>query len=259
MISLPNGKTIYLRNPKTNMMKKIAFCSLILLVFASSCREIAGPRVRGSGNIITENKNETGFSGIDVAGAIDVYIKQDSTTSIKVEADDNIMEYVQVHTHGSTLEISTENNIRLKPSQKIKVYVTNPEFKEFQVSGASSVRSENEITSPVGFNIDLSGASEGRLELNAPKVSVNSTGASQANLRGKTKDFVGDASGASEIHCFDLLSENAEVDVSGASSIEVFASVKLAGQASGASSVNYKGNAQVSVDKSGASSVNKKD
>ena len=259
MISFPNGKTIYLRNPKTNTMKKIGFLSLIILVFASSCREIAGRRVRGSGNIITENRNETGFSGIDVSGAIDVYIKQDSTTSVKVEADDNIMEYIQVHTHGSTLEISTENNIRLKPSHKIKVYVTNPEFKELQVSGASSVRSENEIRSSGGFNIDLTGASEGKLELDAPRVSVHATGASHANLRGRTKDFEGGASGASEIRSFDLLSENAEVDASGASSIEVFASVKIAGQASGASSVNYKGNAQVSVDKSGASSVNKKD
>lgn len=241
------------------MMKKITLFSLMILVFASSCREIAGPRVRGSGNIISENRNESGFNNIDVSGAIDVYVKQDSTTSVKVEADDNIQEYIEVHTNGSILEIYTENNIRLKPSHKIKVYVTNPEFKGFQVSGASSIRSENEITSPDVFHIDLSGASEGRLELNAPRVSVSLTGASNANIKGKTKDFEGDASGASEIRGFDLLSENADVQASGASTIEVFASVKIAGHASGASSVNYKGNAQVNVDKSGASSVNKKD
>ena len=160
---------------------------------------------------------------------------------------------------GSTLEIYTENNIRLKPSHKIKVYVSNPEYKELQVSGASSIRSENEITSADVLNVGISGASEGRLELNAPKVSVNLTGASNANIKGKTKDFEGGASGASEIRCFDLLTENADVDASGASSIEVYASVKISGQASGASSINYKGNAQASVEKSGASSVNKKD
>jgi hypothetical protein len=259
MISLLNGKTIYLRKTKTNLMKKIALFSLVIFLFASGCREITGPRVRGSGNIITENRNETGFNRIDVSGAIDVFIKQDSTTSVKVEADDNIMEYVIVNTSGSTLEIHTENNIRLKPSHKIKVYVTNPDYKELLVSGASSIRSENEISSPDALHIEINGASEGRLELNAPKVSVNLGGASHADLRGKTRDFEGDASGASEIKGFDLLSENANVEASGASSIEVFASVRIDGQASGASSVNYKGNAQVTVDKSGASSVNKKD
>src|SRR4030095_1102036 len=240
-------------------MKKIALFSLVILVFASGCREIAGRRVRGSGHIITENRTAAGFNNIDVSGAIDVYIKQDSPTSVKVEADDNILEYIEVHTNGSTLEIYTEGNIRLKPSHKIKVYVSNPEYKDLQVSGASSIHSENEITSADALHVDLSGASEGRLELNAPKVSVNLTGASNANIKGKTKDFEGSASGASEIRGFDLLTENADVDASGASSIEVFASVKIAGQASGASSVNYKGNAQANVEKSGASSVNKKD
>ena len=240
-------------------MKKIALFSLVIFAFASSCREIAGRRVKGSGNIKTENRSETGFNSIDVSGAIDVYIKQDSITSVKVEADDNILEYIEVHSDGSTLEIYTENNIRLKPTHKIKVYVSNSEYKDLQVSGASSIHSENEITSPDGLHIDITGASEGRLEVNAPKVSVNLTGASNANIKGKTKDFEGSASGASEIRGFDLLTENADVDASGASSIEVFASVKIAGQASGASSVNYKGNAQSSVEKSGASSVNKKD
>ena len=240
-------------------MKKIALFSLIILVFASGCREIAGERVKGSGHVITENRSTSDFNSIDVSGAIDVYVRQDSATSVKVEADDNILEYIEVHTEGSRLEIYTQNNIRLRPSNKIKVYISSPEYKEIQVSGASSVRCENEITSMMYLTSDLSGASEGRLELNAPKISVNVTGASNANIKGKTKDFEGRASGASEIRGFDLLSENADVDASGASNIEIYASVRIDGQSSGASSVNYKGNAQSSVEKSGASSVNKKD
>jgi len=238
-------------------MKIIALFSL--LIFVGGCREIAGRRVRGSGHVITENRSASDFNSIDVSGAIDVYVRQDSATSVKVEADDNILEYIQVHTDGSTLEIYTENNIRLRPTNKIKVYISNAEYKEIHVSGASSVRCENEITSTDVIDVSLSGASEGKLELNAPKISVDLTGASNASVKGKTKDFEGSASGASEIRGFELLSENANVDASGASHIEIFASVKIDGQASGASSVNYKGNAQSNVDKSGASSVNKKD
>jgi len=238
-------------------MKKIALFSLV--IFVGGCREIAGERVKGSGHVITENRSISGFNNIDVSGAIDVYVRQDSSTSVKVEADDNILEYIEIHTDGSTLEIYTENNIRLRPSNKIKVYVSNPNYKEIQVSGASSVRCENEITSADVLEVGLSGASEGRLELNAPKISVHLTGASNASVKGKTKDFEGSASGASEIRGFDLLSENANVNASGASHIEIFASVKIDGDASGASSVNYKGNAQSNVGKSGASSVNKKD
>ena len=230
-----------------------------MVIFVGGCREISGRRVKGSGHVITENRTASGFNSIDVSGAIDVYVRQDSGTSVKVEADDNILEYIQVHSDGSTLEIYTENNIRLRPTNKIKVYISNPEYKEIHVSGASNVRCENEITSSDALDVSLSGASTGKFELNAPKISVGLTGASNASVRGKTKDFEGSASGASEIRGFDLLSENANVDASGASHIEIFASVKIDGQASGASSVNYKGNAQSNVGKSGASSVNKKD
>ena len=238
-------------------MKIIALFTLV--IFVGGCREIAGRRVKGSGHVITENRTASGFNNVDVSGDIDVYVKQDPVSSVKVEADDNILEYIEVHVEGSTLEIYTENNIRLRPTNKIKVYISNAQYKEIQVSGASSVRCENEITSADVLEVGLSGASEGRLELNAPKISVSLTGASNASIKGKTKDFEGSASGASKIRGFDLLSENANVDASGASHIEIYASVKIDGEASGASSVNYKGNAQSNVGKSGASSVNKKD
>ena len=83
------------------------------------------------------------------------------------------------------------------------------------------------------------------------------TGASSLKLKGQTKDLHIEGSGASHAKCFELLSENATVDVAGASSVEVFASVKLNADASGASDVRYKGNAAVSQSASGAGSVKK--
>ncbi len=59
-------------------------------------------------------------------------------------------------------------------------------------------------------------------------------------------------------HCYDLLSENARVDITGAGSAEVYASVKLDAQVSGAGSVNYKGNpTNVKQEVSGAGSVSR--
>ncbi|HJS55612.1 MAG TPA: head GIN domain-containing protein [Chitinophagaceae bacterium] len=240
-------------------MKKLALFSFVILLFASGCREIAGRRVRGNGHITTETRTASNFNSIDVGGAIDVYVRQDSAASIKIEADENLHEFIEVHTSGSTLEIHTQRGARIRPTHKIRVYVSNPSFREFEVSGASSIRSETEIVSNEMLSVNISGASEGRLEFNAPKVYVDLSGASNVSIKGKTKDLEADASGASKIKCFDLLSENTDIEVSGASSAEVYASVRLAGSASGASSVKYKGNATSSVSSSGASGVNKVD
>jgi hypothetical protein len=241
-------------------MKKIFLFSLAILVFASGCREMAGRRVRGNGNIKTETRSASGFTDVDVSGAIDVYVKQDSATSVKVEADENILEYIEVHTEGSTLVIHTQNGIRLRPTNKIKVFISNPSYQEFHVSGASNILSENQINSTGALHVSLSGASEGKMDFNAPKITVDLSGASNLTLMGKTKDFEGGVSGASEIRGFDLLTENADVGASGASHAEIYASVKIVPHASGASSILYKGNATMEdKNESGASSVKKAD
>jgi hypothetical protein len=237
-------------------MKNLILFSLLTIVFGTGCHELVGRR--GSGNVIPETRTVSGgFRTVEVSGAIDVYVKQDSTSSVKVETDDNLQQYIRVETNGSALEIYTESGINLRPSHKTKVFVSNPAFDGFKVSGASSVTSENEISSGERISVQLSGASEGRLEINAPRVIVDVSGASGANLRGRTKDLEASASGASKIRGYDLLTENSSVDASGASHIEVYASVKVEGEASGASGINYRGNASNNVRTSGASHVGK--
>lgn len=236
-------------------MKSLILFSVLIFVLGTGCHELVGKR--GSGNVVPETRSVSSFSTVEVSGAIDVYVKQDSTTSVRVETDDNLQEYVRVETNGSTLEIYTEGGFNLRPSHKTKVYVSNPAFDGFKVSGASSVTSESEISSAERISLQLSGASEGRLQLNAPRVIVDVSGASGANLRGRTKDLEATASGASKIRGYELLTENSHVDANGASQIEVYASVKIEGEASGASGINYRGNATNSVRTSGASHVGK--
>jgi hypothetical protein len=253
------GKLFIFDTSKPTTMKKAFLFSLLILVFASGCREMSSRRERGSGHITSQNREVSGFTNVDVSGAIDVYIKQDSTTSVKVEGDDNLLQYIEVYTDKSTLVIHTERGIRMRPSNKIKVYISNPSYKEFEISGASDITTENQITSSETLHVGLSGASGGKMELNSPRISVQVTGASNLTIRGKTKDFEVGGSGACEIKCFELLTENSSIELSGASSAEVYASVKLDGSVSGASSIKYKGNAATSISSSGASGVNKVD
>ena len=109
------------------------------------------------------------------------------------------------------------------------------------------------------MDIDVSGASEIKLDIKAPRINSQISGASSAVLTGETKDFVASGSGASHYRCFDLLTENTAVDISGACNADVFASVKLDVQASGASGVKYKGAAAITQDLSGASGIKKVD
>jgi hypothetical protein len=167
------------------------------------------------------------------------------------------MQYIEIDVTNNTLHIKPQKGKNLRSSKGINVYVSNPSYKNFEASGASDIYSQNKITSTEAIDIDVTGASSAEIELHAPAVETDLSGASDVVLRGETKKFTADASGASSIKCFELMTEEAAVEVSGASHANVFASVKLAADASGASHIKYKGNATVRQESSGASSVGK--
>lgn len=240
-------------------MKKIFFFLLILLITASGCRDIFGKRIRGNGHVTTESRNISSFHSVDVSGAINVYVKYDSVSSVKVEADENLLEYIEVHNEDGTLHIHEADRVNLKPSRSIKVHVAGPDFKRFEASGACDIISENRVNGSEGILIDLSGASNIKMELKSPKVDAELSGAGKIELKGETKDFKVDGSGSTNIKCFELMAENVEVKISGAGDADVFASVKLDVRVSGAGSVRYKGDASVSQNISGAGSVKKVD
>jgi hypothetical protein len=237
-------------------MKRLVVLSL-LVIFFTSCNYVFRKQIHGNGYIKTETRQAGQFNGIDVSGSIDVYVKQDSVASVKIEADENLMEYIQVIDDGGILRIHPENGYNLHPSRHIKVYVSSSAYKSFEASGACDIYSENKITSPGMIDIDLSGSCDAKLELNTPGVSADLSGACNIELKGETKEFKVGGSGSTGIKSMDLLAENVDVDISGAGDAEVYASVKLNVEVSGAASVKYKGNAQVSQSVSGAGSVKK--
>ena len=60
----------------------IALCSLVIF---SSCDFFHGKRVRGSGNIIMQSHNVSNFTGVSISGAMDLYLKQDSSFLSKLK------------------------------------------------------------------------------------------------------------------------------------------------------------------------------
>lgn len=234
-----------------------AICSLVIF---SSCHFWGGKHISGNGNIKKEDRtNGQQFSSVEVSNAFEIHIKQDSSYSINIETDENLLQYIIVEKSGDKLSISAESNYNLRPANghKVKIFVSAPVFKNLRASGASGIIGENLLSSKDQLGIDLSGASDAELELKAPKVSIEMSGASDISLKGETKDLALDGAGASHATCFELLSENADIDISGASSAEVFASVKINATASGASHVTCKGKGTLTKNESGASSVDK--
>jgi hypothetical protein len=231
------------------------FIIVLLLPGLVSCRFGWGERVTGNGKINTEERRVSDFSSIDVSGEIAVHIRQDAAAGVKVETDENLMQYIEVFTTGPKLVIRTKEGYNLDPSKDIIAYVSAPSLNSIEVSGSSDVMGEGVIKGNNELSLSTSGSGSIYMEVEMEKVSAHVSGAGNVNLKGHAKDFEGSASGSGDIKCFDLVTENTELDLSGSGSAEVNVSRQLDAHVSGSADVKYKGAANVSKNISGSGSV----
>jgi acetamidase/formamidase len=237
-------------------MKKILLVLVIISTAAASCRYMWGKRVKGNGNIQTAAHSVSDFKNVMASGAIDVYVTQGAVQPVKIETDENLLQYVEVIQEGDRIEIRSRPGFNLRPTNGIKAYLTAAVYNKIDVSGACNITGQNKINNTEPLRLEVSGAGDINMELNAPAVTAEVSGAGSVNLKGETKDFKLQLTGAGKGHCFELLSENTKVDIAGAGDAEVYASVKLDAQVSGAGDVKYKGAAtNVNQHVSGAGSV----
>src|SRR5688572_954404 len=123
-------------------MVRLVFAILVSSLFLTSCG-VFDKRVKGNGTVKSEDRPAEKFSSVNVSGAIDVYIRQDSLAAIRVETDENLIEYVEITANGDALTIRSRKGFNLKPTKGVKVYLTAPLFRKFTATGASNYFTES--------------------------------------------------------------------------------------------------------------------
>jgi hypothetical protein len=242
---------------KTNM-KKVYFLLFLSLFGLASCRFL-GKRIHGNGNVKTAERPVSPFSEVEANGNIKLIVIQGDLKPVRIETDENLISYIEVNQEGDRIIIQTKRGVNLIPSGDLNVYVTSPTYRNIEVSGSSDIIGQTKITGSEALSLQASGAGDIQMEVDAPKVTAGISGSGSVKLKGQARDFDVDLSGAGHAYCYDLLTENTTVEISGAGSAQIYASVKLKANVSGAGNISYKGNASVSQQISGAGSVNKVD
>jgi hypothetical protein len=245
---------------QNTLVRSRALLLLALPALLLSCNHFLGKRVRGDGNVQTQDRPVNEFKNIEVGGAAKVFVSQGDHSSIKVEVDENLQQYVEVSQEGNKIIVRERRGFNLDPTGDLKIFVTAPVYNSIDVSGACDIIGQTKISNPENLEMHISGAGDMKMEVDAPNLAAEVSGSGSIDLKGQTKSVDLELTGAAHAHCFELLAENTKVDISGAGSAEVFASVRLDAQVSGAGNVDYKGNA-TTVDQhvSGAGSVHKVD
>ena len=91
------------------------------LVFLSSC----GCNGRsGNGSVVKQERKISSFNKISIEGVFPVVISQDGGEEwVKVEADKNLQDLITVENEGDELLITSDDNVAIRRSKKLKVYI----------------------------------------------------------------------------------------------------------------------------------------
>jgi len=233
---------------------------LVLMVMSLGCALIPGSRtITGSGDLVTREEPITDFDRVDVSHAFHVDISQGETFSVVVRVDDNLVEYLEVVKQGNTLKIGLEPGQGYSVREAtLEAEVTMPELAGLELSGASH-GTVTGFKSTEAFDVNLSGASRLRGDIEAGDATFDASGASRVTLNGSARNVTVEGSGASQIDLSDFAGADAKVKLSGASTATVNPSGTLDVDASGASDVYYLGDPRMgNVETSGASSIQRK-
>lgn len=234
-------------------MKKLSFLLFILaLVIGSIAAFKTGfgkfgfgknesKKVRVEEKTSEENKSEdkkdlSGFSKIEIMGPFNTEISVGKDFSVKVEADEKILQNVKTEIEDDTLKIYMQGNNSFQSN--ISVKISMPNLEKIEVNGASKVSAAN---------------------IKGESLEVKANGASTIKVEGSVQNLDAEAVGASTIDAENLKTESAEVNSIGASTVTVSPSNSLNAEAVGASTIIYAGEpTEVKQESSGASSIKKK-
>nr|WP_294945133.1 head GIN domain-containing protein [uncultured Mucilaginibacter sp.] len=242
-----------MKNQASKIFVLLAVLSLSLL--SSSCRRFR--KVHGSGKAATEKRTVVDFSKVDVSGGLKVTLKQDSSSTVTITADDNLLKYIKTEVDGDKLRIYTTRN--LDSQTELIIGIGLKKLEALEASGAVEVSSIGRITTG-NLDLGLSGSTHLDMDISAADVHTDGSGATELKLRGQAASHHVNLSGSGDIDAFDFVVGKYSIETSGASHCKINVLKDLSVHSSGSSEIEYKGSpSNVSSDKSGAASITKVD
>lgn len=271
-----------------------AACALCAVCFARPLPD--RKEIKGSGHIVTKEIPAPEFDAISVSRAVHVILAEQGD-KIRIDADDNLMEWVVVQAEDQELRITIDPEIKNVRNMEatVTVPVGNRMLCRLEASSASKIRGEEvelksadlqvkasgaaEIETSVKArscdidassaatvkaavkaatcDIDASSAATVRAEVKAQACTADTSSAAGIVLKGGTNQFEGSSSSAGKINAAELITKCADVRASSGSSISVNCIETLKAQASSGAKIRYQGECKVEASKSSGGSIRK--
>ncbi len=232
--------------------------AVVIVVAAGVWLGLGYALARSNGPSVTEERQIGMFSGVEVDGEATLLITVGDTTSLRVEAQQSVLERLRTSVEEDTLHLRERDawlNVGgLWGQERITYHLTVPSLKAMDLSGAIAVHGTGALETDE-LVISCSGSTDLDLQVQAGTLRLKTSGSADVRLTGSADSVFYDNSGSTHAAAAGLTSQTVSVECSGSSDIEVNAVESLRVRASGSSKVSYLGDPVLDTDISGSGEV----
>lgn len=239
-------------------MKTTIKFSMLALLAAFTLSSCTKNRIKGTGPTISETYSISNFSKVALEFNADVEYIYDNDYYVEVEAQENVLDAMDIEKNGSTLCLKFKTGTYLVKYDKIKCIVHSPDFEGGNVSGSGDLYVSGNFQSN-NLNLDVSGS--GRIDIadiETTNLDADISGSGKIEIHNGTANKVNaKISGSGKIYLEDLEANNVETKTTGSGTTKVWATNNLDVRITGSGDVYYRGGASVTTSISGSGKLHK--
>ncbi len=233
-----------------NQSFKISFALFVLIISFSSCsKDWHG--VEGHGDIHTESRNITEFTGVDFQLAGRVIIIPDSQYSVKVSTYDNYHPLIHIAVHGGILVINSTKSLH---DDDINIEIHLPYLDYINLGGSGSIITHNRFSS-TNMKLKITGSGNIDYSGDVTSISTNVSGSGKISLLGTAENSTMKISGSGKVKGFAMSCKHNNVSITGSGEIETYVDNSLTVNISGSGKIYYRGHPTVSQHISGSGKI----
>lgn len=179
------------------------------------------------------------FDSIDFGSTFRVMITQSENYEVSVVTEsERDLEDIRAEVRNGKLHLDFRDRF-FENRERVNIYVSMPNLEELDISGASKLK-VLDFKDIDNLNIDISGAANAQLDIEASDLEFDGSGASKTEIKGTIGSLNLDLSGASRFKATDTEIGTAKVEASGASRVDLGEVGNLISNTSGAASVKRR-------------------
>ncbi len=206
----------------------------------------------GRGEVTTETFVLDDFSEVRLRMDATVYVTQGDSREVTLIAQSNIADEIEFKIRGDELII--DNDRCLRNFAEIEIFLTMDRIRALSLSGSGAIISEN-VLEVNDLDLNVSGSGTLDLAIEADDVHADLSGSGDIRLEGVANDLRYRVSGSGDLHAFGLITQTADITISGSGDAEVFVEEFLDVRISGSGDVYYKGDPRIESKTSGSGRV----